>query len=265
MDPQTPDYSTVALVIVAAAVLVKILLGRYVKSVGEKVDSDSLIASGKDASFDAILSASTLVAAIIFITTGLSLEAYLGAVISLFIVKAGIDMLRDTVSEILGERVDPEIAKSIRSIVMSFPEVSEAYDLVVHNYGPSKLVGSIHVEVPESLTAVEIDKLSRAITEKIYREKHIIMTGISVYSRNTEDEDIMKIRKDITEMVMADPDVIEMHGFYLDRTLMQIQFDIIINFDAKDREKKYAAICKAVRDRYPEYDVSVVLDIDMAD
>ena len=265
IDPQTPDYSTVALIIVAAAVLVKIILGRYVKSIGQKVNSDALIASGTDASFDAVLSASTLAAAIVFITTGLSLEAWLGAVISLFIVKAGVDMLKETISEILGERVDPDIAKAIRSTVNSFPEVSGAYDLVIHNYGPSKLVGSIHIEVPENMTAAEIDKLSRQITEKIYTEHGIIMTGISVYSRNMDNEEAVKIRKDITEMVMSDPDVLEMHGFYLDELRKEIQFDIIINFDVKERDEKYRAICRSIQNRYPDYDVSVVLDLDMSD
>ena len=79
--PETPSYTTVSLVIIAVAVVVKIVLGRYVKGVGEKVKSDSLIASGKDAMFDSIISASTLVAAVIFLLSGLSLEAWLGAVI----------------------------------------------------------------------------------------------------------------------------------------------------------------------------------------
>ena len=265
IDPQTPHYGTVGLVIIAVAVIVKLLMGRYVRSVGEKVGSNALIASGKDAIFDAILSASTLAAAIVFITTGLSLEAWLGALISLFIIKAGIDMLRETISEILGERVDPDIAKAIRSAVNSFPQVSGAYDLVIHNYGPEKLVGSIHIEVPENMTAAEIDRLSREITEKIYSEQGIIMTGISVYSRNMDNDKAVRIRKDITEIVMSDPDVLEMHGFYLDELRMEIQFDIIIDFDVKNREEKHRDICKAIQSRYPEYDVSIILDLDMAD
>ncbi len=265
IDPQTPDYSTVSLIIVASAVLVKIFLGRYVKRVGEKVNSDALINSGKDASFDAVLSLSTLVAAIIFVFWNISLEAWLGAIISLFIIKAGIDMMRETISEILGERVDADLAKAIRKTVLSFPEVSGAYDLIVHNYGPSRQVGSIHIEVPDHMTAAQIDKLGRAITEKIYMEQGVIMTGISVYSRNTEDEEITKMRREITEFVLSDPDVIEIHGFYVDKILKEIQFDIIINFDVKGREEKYQKICEEVQKMYPDYEIRSVLDIDMAD
>ena len=206
-----------------------------------------------------------LVAAIVYIVSGVSLEAWLGAIISIFIIKAGIDMLRETISEILGERVDPHQAKAIRATVNQCPEVSGTYDLVIHNYGPSTFVGSLHIEVPESMTAAEIDRLSRAITEKIYEEHGIIMTGISVYSRNTADEDAVRIRREITEMVMEDPAVLELHGFYLDDMRMEIQFDIIINFDYADREERYRKIQEKVQSRYPDYKVSIVLDLDISD
>lgn len=265
IDPAVPDYRPVGLIIVAAAVLVKILLGRYVKRVGEKVNSDSLIATGKDASFDAILSASTLVAAGIYILWGVSLEAWLGAIISLVIIKAGIDMMRETISEILGERVDSEIAKAVRGTVNSFPEVGGAYDLVIHNYGPSRLVGSIHIEVPETMTAAEIDRLTRAITEKVYQDTDVVMTGVSVYSANTDDERSILMRRDIVEKVMAHEGVMEVHGFYKDEILKTIQFDVIISFDIKDRESLFRHICEEIQAAYPGYEVRPVLDLDLAD
>ncbi|MBP0966117.1 MAG: cation transporter, partial [Oscillospiraceae bacterium] len=113
ISPSTPEYSVASLVIVGVAVVVKIVLGRYVKRVGERVNSDSLVNSGEDATLDSVISASTLVAAIIFMLCGLSLEAWLGAVISLVIIKSGFEMLKDTISQLLGERNDPDLAKSI--------------------------------------------------------------------------------------------------------------------------------------------------------
>ena len=106
--PDTPDYSAVTLIIVAVAVIVKIFLGRYVKHVGEKVHSDSLINSGEDATLDSIISASTLVAAGIYLKFHISLEAWLGAAISLVIIRSGIQMLRDALSQILGQRADAQ-------------------------------------------------------------------------------------------------------------------------------------------------------------
>lgn len=113
VKPEKSEYTMTALIIVAVAVVVKILLGRYVKSVGERVNSDSLVNSGTDALLDSVISASTLVAAIIYIKTGIALEAWLGAFISVVIIKSGIEMLTETLSEILGERADAELEGKI--------------------------------------------------------------------------------------------------------------------------------------------------------
>jgi len=103
IEPELADYSAVTLIVVAAAVVVKIVLGRYVSAKGRQVGSGSLVASGKDALFDAAISASVLAAALIYLATGVSLEAYVGVLISIVIVKAGIDMLRETLDDILEE------------------------------------------------------------------------------------------------------------------------------------------------------------------
>lgn len=265
IDPATPDYSTVALVIVAAAVLVKILLGRYVKGVGEKVDSDSLVASGKDAMFDAVLSFSTLVAAVIYIVWHISLEAWLGAIIALFIIKAGLEMLRDTISEILGERTGAETASAVRKTICSFPEVKGAYDLIIHNYGPNRLVGSVHIEVPEDMTARQLDQLQRDITAKVYAEQGIAITGISVYSMNMSNPEAVRIRKEITKMAKEDPYILQVHGFYLVEDPKQIRCDCVVDFDAPDKK----AVCQALTDRvkaaYPDYEVLITIDYDLAD
>ncbi|MBQ1619649.1 MAG: cation transporter, partial [Oscillospiraceae bacterium] len=104
IHPEAADYSTVSLLIIAVAIAVKLVLGRYVKAQGEKVNSGALIASGSDASFDAILSASVLASAIIFLVWHISLEAYVGVVIAAFIIKAGIGMTTETLDDILGHR-----------------------------------------------------------------------------------------------------------------------------------------------------------------
>ena len=115
--PETPDYSTTALAVIAVAVLVKVVLGRYVKAQGEKANSGALIASGADASFDAVLSLSVLVSALIFVFTGVSLEAYVGVVISGFIIKAGVDMMKETLDDILGVRMDKALSRQIKSLL----------------------------------------------------------------------------------------------------------------------------------------------------
>ena len=265
IHPETPDYSTVSLVIVAVAVVVKIVLGRYVKSVGEKVRSDSLINSGEDATLDSVISASTLVAAAIFLIFHVSLEAWLGAVISLVIVKSGIEMLRDTISRILGERNDAELARAIRETVTSFPDVYGAYDLVLNNYGPDTWNGSIHIEVPDTYSADRLDRLIREITIRVLQEHHVILTAIGVYSMNTKDENVIRTREKVQEIVLAHEHVREMHGFYLMEDEKAMRFDVVVSFNAKDRNAVYREVTERVQKEFPDYRLQVAMDTDFAE
>ena len=265
LHPERPEYSVQTLVIIAAGVLVKIVLGRYVKGVGKRVNSDSLVNSGEDARLDAIISASTLAAALLFLWKGWALEAWLGAAISLFIIKSGVDMLRETLSKVLGERADTELARGIRETVMSFPDVTGAYDLVLHNYGPDSFIGSLHIEVPDTYSASELDELIRNITVKVYLEHHVILSAIGVYSLNTMDEKAALMRESIREAVLSEPHAIQMHGFYVNEEKRTIRFDVVISFDAKDRKEVYEALYAKVHGLYPDYKLEMTLDTDFSE
>ena len=265
IHPETPDYNAVSLIIVAVAVVVKIVLGRYVKSVGERVNSDSLINSGEDATLDSIISASTLVAAGIFLIFHVSLEAWLGAIISVVIIKSGIEMLKDTISQILGERNDVELSKAIRNTVVSFPDVQGAYDLVLNNYGPDTWNGSIHIEVPDTYTANQLDLLIRNIQLEVYREHHVILTAVGVYSVNTKDEDIIAARNKVGKIVFSHPHVKQMHGFYLVKEEKTMRFDIVVSFDAADRKALYEEVVSDVQKAFPDYTLQVAMDTDFSE
>ena len=265
IHPETPDYNAVSLVIVAVAVVVKILLGRYVKNAGVRVNSDSLINSGEDATLDSVISASTLVAAGIFLLFHVSLEAWLGAIISAVIIKSGIGMLRDTISQILGERNDAELAKSIRQTVISFPDVQGAYDLVLNNYGPDTWNGSIHIEVPDTYSADQLDQLIREITVAVLKEHHVILTAIGVYSVNTHDEEIISAQKKVREIVLSHEHVRQMHGFYLMKDRKAMRFDVVISFDAKDRRAVYHDVVEDVEKAFPDYELQIAMDTDFAE
>ena len=264
ITPDTPDYSTVALIIVGVAVLVKLVLGRYVKGVGKKVNSDSLINSGADAMLDSVISASTLVAAAVYLIFHISLEAYLGAIIALVIIKSGVEMLRETLSKILGEHADAALAKEIKQTVSSFPEVAGAYDLVLHDYGPDSYNGSIHIEVPDTLSAAELDQLIRKITEAVYVKHHVLLTAVGVYSYNTKDPEAVQAWETIHALVCAEPHVLQMHGFYLGRESKTIRFDVVVSFEAKDRAEVYRRICEKVQAAYPDYQLQIILDTDFS-
>lgn len=265
IHPETPEYNTVSLIIVAVAVVVKILLGRYVKAVGKQVNSDSLINSGEDATLDSVISASTLVAAGIFLIFGLSLEAWLGALISLVIIKSGIEMLKDTISQILGEKNDPELAKNIKKTVIGFPEVQGAYDLVLNNYGPDTWNGSIHIEVPDTYSADQLDLLIRNIQMAVYKQHQVILTAIGVYSVNTKDEEVIAMHRKVREIVFSHPHVKQMHGFYLIKDKKALRFDLVISFDAEDRRAVYAAAVGDVQKAFPGYTLQTTMDTDFAE
>lgn len=265
IHPDTPDYSAVALIIVAVAVVVKIILGRYVRHTGENVHSDSLINSGKDATLDAVISASTLAAAGIYLLFHLSLEAWLGAVIAAVIIRSGIGMFAETLSRILGERADAHLARDIKATINSHSEISGAYDLVLHNYGPDSYNGSVHVEVPDTLSADDLDKLIRKVTVDVFEKHNVILTAIGVYSYNTKDPEAAAARENLTRIVTGIPHVLQMHGFYMDKAEKTIRFDIVVSFDAEDRKAVYSQVLENVRKAYPDYKFQITMDTDFSE
>ena len=264
IHPEKPDYSVVSLIIIAVAVIVKIVLGRYVKAKGEQVKSGSLIASGSDAMFDAILSASVLVTAIIFKISGLSLEAYVGIVIAAFIIKAGVEMMMETLNQILGVRADKEKTDKIKEVLSEDPDVRGAYDLILHNYGPDKDIASVHLELPDTMTAKEIDKLTRRLEKKVYKETGVVLAGVGLYSYNTCDDEAAKIQRDVRRRVLEHDWAVQFHGFYVDMETKEMSFDVVMSFDISPKDG-LETIYKEIKEAYPEYDISISPDVDITD
>lgn len=265
LHPETPDYTYISLIIITVAVAAKLLLGRYVKGVGKRVNSDSLVASGQDALFDSIISASTVAAALIFLFFHVSLEAWLGAVIALFIIKSGLEMLRDTVSQILGERADADFARDIRRTIRSVEGVQGAYDLILNNYGPDRYVASVHIEVPDTTTAAEIDAITRQIEQRVFQQHSVAMGGVSIYSVNTHDDEAAALKAEIVRLAIAQPHVLQVHGFYADPEAKSLSFDAVVDFEARDRKAVSDALRQAVLEQYPGWQVSINLDWDISD
>ena len=260
IDPRTPEYSSVSLILVAICVLVKIFLGRYVTAAGKRANSETLVNSGRDALLDALVSASTLAAALLYLLYGVSLEAWIGALISVLIIKTGFEMQLNTISEILGQRVDADLVRAVCRTVESFDEVYGVYDMIFHDYGPNRVNGSLHVEVDDAMTAREISDLLRRIAVKVYQEHQVQLTAIGIYSMNTKDRKAMRLREEITKIAMAHNHVLQLHGFSLKENV--VQFDIIVDFEADDPEKIRDEITAEVSAAYPELTVQAFCDAD---
>ena len=262
-NPVLADYTFVSIFIIAVAVVVKFFLGRYVKWIGKEINSQSLVASGSDALFDAILSLSTVVAAIISLIWHISLEGILGTIIAFVIIKAAIEMLSETLSSMIGNRVDSEITDKLKDRISQFDEVRGVYDLTLHNYGPTQLMGSVHVELRDDMTAKEIHKLTRHILYAIYEAFGIILT-VGIYASNTDSEETRKIKESLNEIVKKYPEILQMHGFYIDEDFRLVTFDLIIDFDANRAEIK-DKVLDEIQNKYPDYQFDAILDADYSD
>ena len=264
IHPEAADYSTVSLIIISVAIIVKLVLGLYVKKQGKKVNSGALTASGSDALFDAILSASVLASAIVFLIWGVSLEAYVGVVIAIFIIKAGLEMMVETLNDIIGKREDAETVRELKEIICQEEDVLGAYDVTIFNYGQNKNYGSVHIELPDRMSVDEVDRITRRIQTDVYRKTGVILTGIGVYSHNTSDDEAAKMRNEIQKTVMDHDWALQMHGFYADTESKTVRFDVVVSFDV-DRKEALETLYREIGAAYPEYELTIVPDTDVSD
>ena len=264
ITPEAADYNTVSIVIISVAIVVKIFLGLYVKKQGQKVNSGALAASGSDALFDAILSASVLASAIVYLVSGVSLEAYVGVIIAVFIIKAGVEMMIETLNDIIGKREDAETTGQLKQIICEEEAVLGAYDVTLFNYGPNKNYGSVHIELPDTMSVDEVDRITRRIQTDVFHKTGIILTGIGVYSFNTSDDEAARMRNAVQKAVMSHDWALQMHGFYADTEKKTLRFDVVLSFDV-DRKEAMETLYAEIGALYPDYELSIIPDVDVAD
>ena len=242
----------------------KLVLGMYVKKQGKRVNSGALVASGSDALFDAILSSSVMVSAVIFLIWGISLEAYVGVIIACFIVKAGVEMMIETLNDIIGKREDAETSQELKRIICEEEAVLGAYDVTIFNYGPNKNYASVHIELPDNLSVDDVDRITRRIQVNVFRRTGIVLTGIGVYSYNTSDDEAARMRNAIQKTVLTHDWALQMHGFYADTEKKTLRFDVVLSFDV-ERKEALAILYGESSALYPDYEILIVPDVDIAD
>lgn len=260
---ETANYSIISLIIIIVAVFVKFFLGTYVKKQGKMLNSGSLVASGTDAISDSVLSFSTFIAALISIIWHISLEGPLGVIISVIIIKSAFQILKETIDDIIGTRSDKELIGKIKSTIVTYKEVLGVYDLTLHNYGPNKIIASAHIELYDSLNVREVHRLTRRIEIDVYRKYGIVLT-LGIYASN-DIKEYKEIKMYIKELLKNYPNIIQMHGFYVDEEYKFISFDVIFSFDEKDPEKIIVEINTKLKEKYPAYNFGIILDADISD
>ena len=264
IDNNLPQFEIWSVILITIAILVKIAISFFFRHRGKKLNSEALKGSGIDALFDAFLSLGTLIAIIVALVWSINIEGYIGIIIGLFMIKSGIDVLRNSLSSIIGERMSKETSEAIKKLVVSNPEVKGAYDLIVNNYGPDRGIGSIHIEVDDNLTAKEIHPLTRKIANQVFEQFGIIMT-IGIYASNSSNEEVIKIRDTVRKEVLSHPTIKQMHGFYVDHEDKSITFDVIVDFKDKDSARLIKEIHDNLVEKLPGYRFYIVEDKDFTD
>ena len=258
-DPTEPSYTTTTLVVIVVAIIVKLILGQYVKKKGEQLKSDALIASGSDALFDAVITLATLVSAGVMLLWGVSLDGILGALISVVIIKAGIEMLASPVNELLGTSISADFAKQIQKEVSDYEGVHGVYDLILHNYGPDVKIGSLHINVYDTMSAHDIHGLTRKISTCMYEKYGIIMT-IGVYAIATGENKRAELQAKVMQTLTDHKDIVQVHGFYYSEKNKYLSVDIVPDFSVHDENSLVSQLTNKIQTLAPDTQVVIVVD-----
>ena len=263
IHPEVSTFDIPGLVIIAVAIVVKVVMGRYIKAQGEKYKSDALVASGIDALFDAVITFATLVSAGLVFFFNFDIQGYVGAVISVLILKAAYDILREMYNHLLGVRADDNLIRNIKETIAQHPNVGGVYDLVLNSYGPGETIGSVHISVPDTMTMAEVHPLTKGIAVHLYKKFGINMT-VGVYAENKPSVEVLEIRKALDQVISLYTHVVQVHAFYVQEEKKVIYYDIIFDFDEEDPHSTLEKIKTEMQKRYPDYTQFAIVDTDFS-
>ncbi len=258
-DPTTPEYTKTTLLVIVVAIVVKLVLGQYVKRKGEALKSDALIASGSDALFDAVITLATLVSAGVMLMWNVSLDGILGALISIVIIKAGIEMLASPVNELLGVSIPAELTREIKKEVSDFEGVHGVFDLILHNYGPDVKIGSLHINVYDTMPAHEIHALTRKISTSMF-DKHGIVMTVGVYAIATGDNRRAELQSQVMQTLAAHKEIVQVHGFLYSEKDQLLSVDVVPDISVHDDAALVSQLTSEIQPLVPDMQVAIVID-----
>lgn len=260
-NPSTPTYQIYQIILVAVTVIGKGLLSAYFISAGKKANSDALIGSGQDAKMDVLATIATIVGAVITYATGLHVDGYIGVLLSIFILYTGYDLIRDTIDDLIGIRPNHELAYALKDEIAKYPPIMGAYDLILHNYGPTLKIGTVNVEIPDYVNIEKAYEAMDAAQKSIYHKHHIFLT-FGVYSVNTYDQEIVKLREQVSAKVFEITGVKNIHNFNYDKATKLLRFDVIVDFNIKDFHKFREQVDQKVKEIQPDITTQINIDLD---
>ena len=258
-NPEPMDISIAALLAVAISAVIKFFLGVYTIKQGKKADSGALTAVGLDCRNDSFVSIVTIASAIIFLVFDFSIDAYVGIFTSLIILKAGFEVLKDTVSELLGKPGDEELAAKLYREIRSTEGVLGAADMMLHNYGPDAYSGSVNIEMDHEMTVGEIYEILHALQLRIMYEHKVTMV-FGIYAVDNDHEEVKRIRKAVADFVLAHEHVKSFHAVYLDPNSPKIYCDLIVDYDLRDWDALREEFAAYMAEQFPENEIVLTVE-----
>ena len=259
LHPEPMDISLIALMAVAISAVIKFFLGVYTIKQGRKADSGSLTAVGLDCRNDSFVSVITIASAIVFLVFEVSVDAYVGIFTSLIILKAGFEVLKDTVGELLGKPGKEELAAKIYREVRSTEGVLGAADMMLHNYGPDAYSGSVNIEMDHEKTVGEVYGILHELQLRIMDEYKVTMV-FGIYAVDNDHEEVKQIRKTITNFVVNQEHVKSFHAVYLDPNSPRLYCDFIVDYDLKDWDALRRDFTAYMAEHYADKEIILTIE-----
>lgn len=234
IHPGKLTFSLIVLISLLVSILIKLWMSFFNAFLGKKINSSVMLATAKDSRTDVIATSATCIAVISSLYTNLPVDGIMGLVVSLFIFKSGIDIVKDTVDNLLGKPVDSDIVYAIKEMIGESDKIIGIHDLVVHNYGPGNMIGSLHAEVKSNEDFVFVHDMIDELERRIHRELNILMT-IHMDPIETDNEQV-NLSLDMIRNIILDIDpCLQIHDFRLvaGDTHTNLIFDIVVPYDCK--------------------------------
>ena len=255
LHPTLVDFSWLAAGILAASICVKLYMAVYNRSIGKRMNAPALLAAAADSLSDCVSTAAVLIATLIGHFSGVPIDGWVGIFVALFILKGGVDAAKDTIDPLLGTPPTPEFVKEIEDLVMAHKEILGIHDLVVHDYGPGRVMISLHAEVPASGSVMElhdtIDNLEQELHRKLGCEAVIHMDPLA-----DDDGATAAVREQVAELVKCIDPAIAIHDFRMvpGPTHTNLIFDVVapLAFRLSDQEvaQQVRALVQSLDSRY---------------
>lgn len=234
MNPEPVKFSVIVLVSLIISICVKLWLSVFNMKLGKKINSGVMTATAEDSRNDVIATSATVIALISSLFTDFPIDGIMGVIVSLFILKTGFDIIRDTVDDLIGKPVQPEIIEKIKSNILSDSDIIDIHDLVIHNYGVTKMIGSCHIEIRSDMNFQEVHEIADRTERRIFSELNIMMT-IHTDPVDIDDEQTRKYKAVVKDIVSSMNQGFSIHDFRMVscENHKNLIFDITVPYECK--------------------------------